>query len=151
MNTGVRCVALLAALAGCTVEYDEAHWPRGNLRERVGVRIKQSGLYERHGPCRRWHENGRLAEHGSYVMGQRTGPWQTWYPNGRRRSEGHYRPRDEMGRYVDGIWVRWSEVECRHGPWREWYESGAPKSKGHYEYGEKVGPWHEWKDQGAPQ
>ena len=56
----------------------------------------------RHGPYRRWYDDGTLAAQGEYEYDQKEGVWIEFHPNGALREEGQY---DDGAR--TGTWVTW--------------------------------------------
>lgn len=56
----------------------------------------------RHGPYRRWYDDGTLAAQGEYEYDQKEGVWVEFHPNGALREEGQY---DDGKR--SGTWVTW--------------------------------------------
>lgn len=71
-------------------------WPNGYPRTRATY-VSAPGEDGRvlHGAYRAWHENGRMAERGSYVQGAREGAWRFWRADGAPDEE-------RSGTYLDG-------------------------------------------------
>jgi hypothetical protein len=56
----------------------------------------------RHGPYRRWYDDGTLAAQGTYAYDLKQGVWIEFHPNGAVREEGEF----DDGQKV-GTWVTW--------------------------------------------
>ena len=77
-----------------------------------------------HGPYKRWHPGGQLAEEGTYEHGEKKGVWKTWWDNGNLEKEAHY------------------QAGSLDGPYRSLARDGAQVIEaGSYAAGKKTGQW----------
>jgi antitoxin component YwqK of YwqJK toxin-antitoxin module len=112
------------------------------------------GVPRRHGPARRWYDDGTLWIEEAFVDGVRSGPFLEHHRNGRKAREGRY----EQGLKV-GTWTIWSErgvVEERStftrgvsdGPFEAFYPSGARRLTGRHCLGAQCGTWTTYAEDG---
>ena len=88
------------------------------------------GSLVKHGPWRRWWDNGAPAAEGDYSNGQKIGMWILWSRAGTKTEEGAY------------------EGDAAHGHWTFWHANGRKKAEGDYEHGQRRGHWELWDDNG---
>lgn len=82
------------------------------------------------GPHTTYHDDGKVATHGTVRGGKRVGLWTTWHAGGERGSE---------GRYTYGH---------KHGAWTTWHPTGEKESSGGYCYDQRDGPWADYYEDG---
>ncbi len=99
------------------IEIREKHWPDGQVKEREEVRVDADDRRLKHGVCRKWFKNGRLAERGEFANGLPDGLMETWYESGARR-----------------MTAMWSAGKL-HGRLTSWDESGRVVLKREYMHG----------------
>lgn len=146
----------------------EGRWQRyfrnGKLAEQISYRADKQ-----HGPLRRYlpdgrllgraemtegaglyealHSNGKTAERGRIVAGERDGPWQYFRNDGERASEGIFTRGKKHGRWRSwhqGGKLAWESSFSRgkrHGPWRSFFEDGKPEKEGAFLGGKRSGAW----------
>jgi antitoxin component YwqK of YwqJK toxin-antitoxin module len=86
---------------------------------------------EREGPSIELHRNGRKAREGTWAKGARTGRWTVWYASGAVEEEAEWR---------DGV---------PHGRFAAFWPTGGKKSEGRRCGGAPCGPWRSWDERGA--
>lgn len=91
----------------CPIRTDEA---------RIGLeQWCETPMGNRHGPYRRWYDDGSLAAEGEYQYDLEEGVWIEFHPNGAVRREGEYDDGEKVG-----LWVTWGAdgeelVAVEHG------------------------------------
>ncbi len=55
----------------------QSYYANGNTKESAAY-----VEFRRHGPCRRWYEDGTLRAEGEYDHGKLVGEWTWWSPDG---------------------------------------------------------------------
>lgn len=60
------------------VQHRQEQYPDGSLSMEWTVTVADDGTEILHGYQRSYYRNGRLAELGAYVRGEKDGPWSTW-------------------------------------------------------------------------
>jgi antitoxin component YwqK of YwqJK toxin-antitoxin module len=148
----------------------EEAWPDGKPRLRRAIQRDADGLFN-HGPFRKWHPNGVVAEEGNYVLGEKDGLYVVRWDTGFDKSRIEYRRGVQHGREqrwsedgvllydatfasgeLDGLERSWwsgeqlrSEVTWRAGvPVGEsttWSADGVVLEQGRYEDGMRTGTW----------
>lgn len=152
--------------------------PPPNGHEEYCVRVLESGSPIKHGPYRKWSENGTLIlegrydegkEHGTWMQyhesgrekrrtdydhGVYDGSWTKWYENGQKWADGTYRDGKKHGR--GRFWYENGQIKAdgsyredvREGKSTNWYESGQIRSVGNYVDGKRDGPWIDYLEDG---
>jgi hypothetical protein len=111
-------------------------------------------LRRREGPAFRWYDDGRLAQAGSVLRGERDGRFLEWHRNGKPARAGTYHANERVG-----IWTTWfesgqREEECaydhntRHGAFATWWPDGKRRVEGRFCHDLQCGTWTTWDDQG---
>ena len=95
--------------------------------------ISVDGRELKQGAYTRTYANGRKAEKGSYVHGEKDGAWTYWNKTGKKIMEENY----ARGK--------------RQGPWVKWYDNGQKAFEGDYDNGNPVKTHREWRMDGARQ
>lgn len=112
------------------------------------------GTPRRHGPARRWYDDGALRVEERWVEGQRDGPYVEYHRNGKPARAGTYQRDDKVG-----TWTTWYEdggLEERsdfarnvpHGPFAAWRRGGLKRSEGRHCLGAQCGTWITYDERG---
>lgn len=96
-----------------------------------GTQIEGPGGWQRHGPWRAWHPDGKPWEEGAYDHELPHGPWRWWYEDGSLQATGTF----ERGRRV--------------GDWVYYHPNGKPWAEGRHDDDRPVGLWRVYDESGA--
>lgn len=148
----------------------EDTFPDGSRKSARTVLSVEDGIVN-HGPYRRWHPTGLLAEECSFEHGERHGVHVQYFDTGLRkaytefdhgREHGVLRRWNAVNELVqeshfengarNGVERLWWDGEHRraethwkddlpHGAWTQWHFDGPASETGSYERGAKVGEW----------
>ena len=135
-----------------TYDRDELHgrWAQWHQE---GDRIESIDHFVRgvrHGPSRRWHKNGQLAQEGEFRDGYPMGRFRAWDPTGKLIS-------DVQMSKAGGVLITWDgELKVQqtwkdgkqHGLTTAWYANGQKEREVLFERGAAHGRFVEWHDNG---
>jgi len=83
MGLGVTFIVVLLVFFQPEGVVVSASWPNGYPRTRATyVSASNEDGRVLNGAYRAWHENGRMAERGTYAQGVREGAWKFWLEDG---------------------------------------------------------------------
>lgn len=112
------------------------------------------GHLRRHGPARRFYDDGSVWVEERFFEGKRDGPFLERHRNGRKAREGTYRLDGKVGTwtvwYEDGTLEERSEwvANSQHGPFTAWHRNGTKRTEGRFCHGVQCGTWITWDDGG---
>lgn len=112
------------------------------------------GNARRHGPGRRWYDDGAPWMEEQWAEGRRDGPFVEYHRNGRKAREGRYALDDKVGTWT--IWFEGGGLEERcdfarnlpHGSFTAWHRNGVKRTEGRYCLGVQCGTWTTWDERG---
>jgi len=96
-----------------------------------GSQIEGPQGWQRHGPWRAWHPDGKPWEEGAYDRERPHGPWRWWYEDGTLQA---------VGTFEHGV---------RVGPWSYYHPNGELWAEGMHADDRAVGVWRMYDESGA--
>jgi|JI9StandDraft_1071089.scaffolds.fasta_scaffold04458_3 antitoxin component YwqK of YwqJK toxin-antitoxin module len=126
-----------------------SYWPNGARKQE-----RSWHLGREHGPFKRWHANGQVAEQGAWIDGRLDGKILAFDASGRPLGT------SELIRGT-GLYTEWTDAGTRasernfvdgleHGHRTEWHPDGRKSIESEYVHGVQHGRFAAWDERGKP-